>query len=111
MPHSIQTKPAVKRFSFSAVGLYEYHLTCNLNESVLSYWPETTEDPDVELPSDSETNERKDGQPLGYSKNKYLDVKLTQEQIAHMESLLTEERIVLSSAEWKRTSRVMSHEY
>lgn len=85
-----------RRFAFTACGLISYYLTCNLDEGVLRFWPGTAVGPYGSLvfsPSIEERKLARWAKQLKAETGKCLGVKLTDSQIAHIESLVTKDQI------------------
>lgn len=89
-------KSGARRFSFSAGGVLSYYLACDLDEGILRFWPEDGSDRYWKLllsPSRDERDAYRTHDRLCSESGKCIGVELTDEQIQHIEELLTEDSI------------------
>lgn len=88
-------KTCARRFAFSAEGVRNYYLACDLDEGLLRYWPQSP-DPYRYLAYSPNIEERKiaeNASDIRRESGRSIGIRLTKQQIKDIEEILTWENI------------------
>ena len=88
-------KTCARRFAFSAEGVCNYYLACDLDEGLLRYWPQSP-NPYRYLAYSPNIEERKiaeDASDIRRESGRSVGIRLTKQQIKDIEEILTWENI------------------